>query len=116
MSELKKMTKLGGDVRKIAALLQAKAPKGEMLAYINPREAAILKSYGGSGEVDPETGIPSFDDGFDVGGFEDIGQQMDTGAPPAPAPEVSAAPQAGGGLSMTPASGGYSFKIGRAHV
>ena len=106
MSELKKMTRLGGDVRKIAALLQAKAPKGEMLAYINPREAAILKAHGGSGEVDPETGIPSFDDGFDVGGFEDIGQQMQA---PEAAPEISAAPQVGGGLSMTPAGGGYSF-------
>jgi hypothetical protein len=31
-----------------------------MLAYITPEEAAVLKSRGGSGRPDPETGIPSF--------------------------------------------------------
>jgi hypothetical protein len=62
-STLKDLTRMGGDVRKLARLLQAKAPEGEMLAYINPREAALLKAYGGSGKPDEETGIPSFDDG-----------------------------------------------------
>ena len=38
--------------------LQAKAPEGEFLAYINPDEAAMLKRAGGSGE--PVNGIPSF--------------------------------------------------------
>jgi len=61
-SALKDLTRMGGDVRKLAKLLQAKAPKGEMLAYINPREAALLKAHGGSGKPDEETGIPSFDD------------------------------------------------------
>ena len=72
MSELKKMTKLGGDVRKIAALLQAKAPKGHMLAYINPEEAALLKSRGGSGEPHADTGIPSFEELPDIS-FEGSG-------------------------------------------
>jgi hypothetical protein len=40
--------------------LQAKAPKGEMLAYISPQEAALLKSRGGSGKPHADTGIPSF--------------------------------------------------------
>jgi hypothetical protein len=40
-----------------------------MLAYINPREAALLKAHGGSGKPEPETGIPSFED--DVGSIED---------------------------------------------
>ena len=62
-STLKDLTRMGGDVRKLAKLLQAKAPEGEMLAYINPREAALLKAYGGSGKPEEETGIPSFDDG-----------------------------------------------------
>ena len=68
MSELKKMTKMGSDARRLAALLQAKAPKGHMLAYINPREAALLKEHGGSGEPHADTGIPSFEDGIDAGG------------------------------------------------
>ena len=38
--------------------LQAKAPEGEFLAYINPDEASMLKRAGGSGE--PVNGIPSF--------------------------------------------------------
>jgi hypothetical protein len=65
MSQVKKLTRLGGDTRKIAALLQAKAPKGEMLAYISPQEAALLKSRGGSGKPHADTGIPSFQNEFD---------------------------------------------------
>jgi hypothetical protein len=61
-STLKDLTRMGGDVRKLAKLLQAKAPEGEMLAYINPREAALLKAHGGSGKPEEETGILSFDD------------------------------------------------------
>jgi len=35
------------------------APEGEFLAYINPKEAGILRSMGGSGKMTP-MGIPSF--------------------------------------------------------
>jgi len=63
-SALRKMTSVGADVRQIAALLQAKAPQGHMLAYITPKEAALLKAQGGSGEPDPETGIPSFQEEY----------------------------------------------------
>jgi len=35
------------------------APQGEFLAYINPKEAGVLKSMGGSGRMTP-MGIPSF--------------------------------------------------------
>jgi hypothetical protein len=38
--------------------LQAKAPPGEFLAYINPKEAGVLKALGGSGKK--INGIPSF--------------------------------------------------------
>ena len=65
MSQVKKMTRLGSDTRKIAALLQAKAPKGEMLAYISPQEAALLKSRGGSGMPHADTGIPSYQNEWD---------------------------------------------------
>jgi hypothetical protein len=34
-----------------------------ILAHINPREAALLKAHGGSGAINPNTGLPEFDDG-----------------------------------------------------
>jgi hypothetical protein len=61
MATLKKMTRMGADVRQIARLLQAKAPEGHMLAYITPEEAKLLKSQGGSGKEHEDTGIPSFE-------------------------------------------------------
>jgi hypothetical protein len=60
---------VGANARKLAKLLQAKAPEGHMLAYINPREAALLKAHGGSGKPEPETGIPSFQE-------EDVGESV----------------------------------------
>jgi hypothetical protein len=65
-SSLKKLTGVGGDVRKIARLLQAKAPAGHKLAYINDEEAALLKSRGGSGKPHSDTGIPSYQDSSDI--------------------------------------------------
>jgi len=53
---------VGANARKLAKLLQAKAPEGHMLAYINPREAALLKAHGGSGKPHADTGIPSFEE------------------------------------------------------
>ena len=61
MATLKKMTRMGADVRQIARLLQAKAPEGHMLAYITPEEAELLKSQGGSGKPHADTGVPSFE-------------------------------------------------------
>jgi hypothetical protein len=60
MATLRKMTRVGADVRQIARLLQAKAPENHMLAYITPEEAELLKSRGGSGMPDPQTGIPTY--------------------------------------------------------
>jgi hypothetical protein len=63
MSELRKMTRMGGDLRKIARLLQDKGRNGDtILAHINPREAALLREHGGSGEINPETGLMEFSD------------------------------------------------------
>ena len=42
--------------------LEKYAPKGEFLAYINKKEANVLKALGGSGKLVKETGIPSFAD------------------------------------------------------
>jgi len=67
---VKNLTKMGTDVRKIAALLRAKAPEGHILAYISPEEAQLLKDRGGSGKPHADTGIPSFelDDDLAIGG------------------------------------------------
>ena len=61
-SAVRQITSVGGDIRKIARLLQKKAPPGHMLAYINQEEADLLKERGGSGRPHENTGIPSFDD------------------------------------------------------
>jgi len=42
-----------------------------ILAHITPREAAKLKAEGGRGSINPDTGLPEFEDGFDFGGFFD---------------------------------------------
>lgn len=75
---IKKLTGMGGDVRKIAALLQKKAPPGHRLAYINDEEAALLKARGGSGKPHADTGIQSFEPedtsygGYDIQGGQDF--------------------------------------------
>jgi hypothetical protein len=96
-SALRKMTSVGADVRQIAALLQAKAPKGHMLAYITPQEAALLKSEGGSGKPQEDTGIPSFENEFemteqDMGAGQvptDAGSSMPVDTVVGSAPEIS---------------------------
>ena len=45
-------------IDKAITYLKKKAPKGEFLAYINSKEAAMLKKAGGSGEL--VNGIPSY--------------------------------------------------------
>lgn len=62
-SAVRQITSVGGDIRKIARLLQKKAPPGHMLAYINQEEADLLKERGGSGRPHADTGVPSFEDG-----------------------------------------------------
>jgi hypothetical protein len=63
-SAIRQMTGVGGDVRKIARLLQKKAPPGHMLAYINQEEADLLKARGGSGKPHEDTGVPSFEEEY----------------------------------------------------
>ena len=78
MATLKKLTRMGADVRQIARLLQAKAPEGHMLAYITPEEADLLKSRGGSGKEHEDTGVPSFEVGDfveDFGGYDTTGYE-----------------------------------------
>ena len=107
MSELRKMTRMGGDLRKIARLLQDKGRNGDtILAHINPREAALLREQGGSGEINPETGLMEFSDGLDYspeqGGFEapDVGEYSPEQAG-FEAPEIFSAPTVGEGIDLT---------------
>lgn len=68
----------GGEasLKKSAARLKA-AGRGEdtILAHINPSEAALLKSRGGSGDINPKTGLPEF--GF----MKSIGKFLGAAAP-----------------------------------
>lgn len=122
MSATKKLTGMGGDLQRLAALLQSKGRKGDtILAHINPREAALLKARGGSGTRNPATGLPEF---YDVDesdyGFstpEDTSFTIDPNQP-APTPVTSGADlQAGaiGGstpqdnVAMNNVPAGYNF-------
>jgi hypothetical protein len=53
----------------VAALAQIVRSKGRgrdtVLAHITPREAKKLKREGGRGSINPDTGLPEFEDGFD---------------------------------------------------
>lgn len=56
------------DMKGIAQLLQAQGRHGDtMLAHITPEEAGILKLLGGSGTINPDTGLPEFF--FSIGGW-----------------------------------------------
>ena len=48
------------EIRSAARMVNAMAPRGERLAYVNPEEEGILKLLGGAGEPQPVTGIPSY--------------------------------------------------------
>jgi hypothetical protein len=51
----------GGGLASVAQELASKGRGGDtMLAHINPEEAGILKALGGSGTINPETGLPEF--------------------------------------------------------
>jgi len=103
-SALRKMTSVGADVRQIAALLQAKAPQGHMLAYITPKEAALLKAEGGSGKPDAETGIPSFQEEYGGNEFYSVADmpQESYGGPSTEAETVGSAPQLPETISAPP--------------
>ena len=113
-SALRKMTSVGADVRQIAALLQAKAPQGHMLAYITPKEAALLKAQGGSGEPDPETGIPSFQDEYGGNEFYSVADmpQESYAGPSSEADTVGLQPQFSETISAAPPPEISTFPMG----
>tara|TARA_R110002110_G_scaffold353794_1_gene563665 strand:+ start:233 stop:1498 length:1266 start_codon:yes stop_codon:yes gene_type:complete len=54
------LTNVQNQIKSQADTINAMAPEGEQLAYINEQEAGILKLLGGAGEPVNATGIPSF--------------------------------------------------------
>ena len=93
MNSLRNLTRVGADMRQIAALLQAKGRQGDtMLAHITPKEAAILRARGGAGTTNPETGLLEF---YEYGGdydMSDVDYSQYGAQPEGMAPDVSAMP------------------------
>jgi hypothetical protein len=55
---------LGTDLAALAQVLRSKGRRGDtVLAHITPKEAALLKRRGGSGSINPETGLPEYFEG-----------------------------------------------------
>ena len=48
------------DMTRMARTVENAAPPGHIMAYITPEEAGVLKLLGGSGELNPVTGIPQY--------------------------------------------------------
>ena len=58
---------LNTDMAGLAQILRKKGRgKDSVLAHITPKEAALLKARGGSGTINPDTGLPEFDDYSEV--------------------------------------------------
>lgn len=81
----------GGSVQATAQKLQGMGRNGDtILAHINPEEAALLKRMGGSGKINPNTGLMSFEPGFGSYGSGATGNygegKTDTSGGPGSAP------------------------------
>jgi hypothetical protein len=73
-------TEMAADVTALpmlAKLLQSYGRKGDkMLAHITPEEAQRLEDEGGSGTINPHTGLPEYYDEGDFGVYDSGGQEM----------------------------------------
>ena len=96
---------LGTDMVALAEMLRSKGRgRDTVLAHITPKEAALLKRRGGRGSINPDTGLPEFDDEapIEVPAYsEDQFQQAVSGELPSgtgdyaePTPTPAAAPAA----------------------
>ena len=65
------------DTKQAKRLIEAMAPRGEFLAFINEREAQLLKDAGGSGNM-TLAGIPSFVEYGDISGATASQSQVDS--------------------------------------
>jgi len=99
------MKSLKADLPTLAEMIRSKGRgRDTMLAHITPREAALLKRRGGSGSINPDTGLPEFDDGVDAysyGNEADIAAQNAANqTPEAPVSPVYDIVQQGGGFTQ----------------
>ena len=73
-------TEMAADVSALpmlAKLLQGYGRKGDkMLAHITPEEAQMLEDEGGSGTINPHTGLPEYYEEGDFGVYDSGGQEM----------------------------------------
>ena len=100
------------DLPALAKIIQAKGRKGDtILAHINPREAALLKKRGGSGTINPETGLPQFDD--EIGGYVPSPEpsQVQPSSPVSPVYDVI---QPGGSFTQVQGGTGQQYTPGGA--
>jgi hypothetical protein len=77
------------DLPALAEMLRSKGRgKDTMLAHITPKEAALLKRRGGSGSVNPDTGLPEFEDSgdYDFSAPAPVSPVFDTISTPSTAP------------------------------
>jgi hypothetical protein len=98
------------DLPALAKIIQSKGRKGDtILAHINPREAALLKKRGGSGTINPETGLPQFDD--EIGGYVPSPEpsQVQPSSPVSPVYDVI---QPGGSFTQVQGGTGQQYTPG----
>lgn len=105
------MKSLKADLPALAELIRSQGRgRDTVLAHITPKEAALLKRRGGSGTINPDTGLPEFQEDY-VSGYD-----IDYGAPvPEPQAEVPytepvAGSYSGETFAPTPPSYAYDFE------
>jgi hypothetical protein len=111
------------DLPALAEMLRSKGRnKDTILAHINPREAALLKRHGGSGTINPDTGLPQFDDGegFDAyagGGADQIAAQNAANqAPSEPVSPTYDVVNQQGQFTPTQADTGVPVQVGQSYT
>lgn len=126
-------TEMAADVTALpmlAKLLQSYGRKGDkMLAHITPEEAQRLEDEGGSGTINPHTGLPEYFEGEDYynyfsdgGAIDQAGEQgnadvVEAGSLPAEAATTGETPSYMGGDYSLPATGAaYSLSPADAGV
>ena len=88
------------DLKKLAS----KGRYGDtMLAHINPEEAALLKSRGGAGTINPKTGLPEFHGMGQMKYIEEMKKAEAEAATAAAKAKISAEKSAAASRALTPA-------------
>lgn len=83
-----------------------------ILAHINPREAAMLKKRGGSGKINPKTGLLEFDDSVDNARADSVSQSEQSSADQAARQDTSAGNENAASVRMGDTVGGLSADTG----